>query len=54
MPTHNSSEHATQKQPRRKKSDKAHRNFDLNGKTTSRHIRIMTEAQAKRQAQKER
>ena len=45
MPKHD----ALKQVPERlKKSDKARRNFDLNGKMTARHIRIVESAREKR------
>jgi hypothetical protein len=41
MPKHDALDHAKQVPERRKKSDKARRNFDLNGKATARHVRIV-------------
>ena len=42
-------EHSAQKQPRRKKSDKGKRNFELNGKASQRHIRLL-EVEAEKRA----
>jgi hypothetical protein len=41
MPKHDALDHSKQVPERRKKSDKARRNFDLNGKATARHVRIV-------------
>ena len=54
MPMHESKEHAAQKQARRKGSNKAIRNFDLNGKATSRHVRIMEAEEERRRTQRAR
>lgn len=48
MPLHAALDHSKQVPERRKKSDKARRNFDLNGKMTARHIRIVESAREKR------